>query len=96
MSESLSCPIAAIHQAGIETVQELLLLGSALEKEHVEQNVGHLSEQRHRDVLLALYRDRLDYRSARSKFGVPAKELNEFHQAALVECLARTDRRMPT
>ncbi|MDH3726708.1 MAG: sigma-70 family RNA polymerase sigma factor [Myxococcales bacterium] len=72
-----------IHQAGIETVQKLLLLGTALEKERVEQSVGHLAKRRQRDVLLALYRDRLDYRSARLKFGVNAEELNELHQAAL-------------
>jgi DNA-directed RNA polymerase specialized sigma subunit len=72
-----------IHQAGIETVQKLLLLGSALEKEHVEQTVAHLSEPSQREVLLALYRDRLHYRSARSAFGMNAEELNELHQAAL-------------
>jgi hypothetical protein len=41
--------------------------------------------------LLALYRDRLDVVSARSKLGVGAIELEELHQAALaalVECLA--------
>ena len=76
-----------IHQAGIETVQKLLLLGSALEKECVEQSVGHLSKPSQRDVLLALYRDRLDYRSARLKFGMNAEELNELHQAALVDSL---------
>ena len=88
-----------IHQAGIETVQKLLLLGSALEKERVEQSVGHLSEPSQREVLLALYRDRLDYRSARLKFGMNAEELNELHQAALaslVECLATTDLQMST
>jgi len=72
-----------IHQAGMETVQKLLLLGSALEKERVEQSVVHLPEPSQRDVLLALYRDRLDYRSARLEFGVNAEELNELHQAAL-------------
>ena len=80
-----------IHQAGIETVQKLLQLGSALEKECVQQSVGHLSKPSQREVLLALYRDRLDYQSARSEFGVNAKELNELHQAALaalIECLA--------
>jgi RNA polymerase sigma factor (sigma-70 family) len=85
--------VSRIHQAGIETVQKLLLLGRALEKEHVEQSVGHLAEPRHREVLMALYRDRLDYRSARAKFGMNAEELNTLHQAALgalVECLAPT------
>ena len=85
--------VSRIHQAGIETVQKLLLLGSALEKERVELSVGHLSEPSQREVLLALYRDRLDYRSARSEFGVNAKELNELHQAALdalIEGLAPT------
>ena len=72
-----------IHQAGIETVQKLLLLGSALEKERVKQTVAHLPKTRQREVLLALYRDRLDYRRARLKFGLNAQELNELHQAAL-------------
>jgi len=57
----------------------------------VEQSVGHLSEPRQREVLLALYRDRLDYRSARLKFGVNAMELNELHRGALdalIESLA--------
>jgi hypothetical protein len=85
--------VSRIHQAGLETVQKLLLLGSALKKEHVEQSVGHLSETSQREVLLALYRDRLDCRSARSKFGVTAEELNGLHQAALdalVECFVPT------
>jgi RNA polymerase sigma factor (sigma-70 family) len=72
-----------IHQAGMETLQKLLLLASALEKERVEQSVGHLAKRRQRDVLLALYRDRLDYRRARLKFGLNAQELNELHQGAL-------------
>lgn len=67
---------------GIATVKKLLLVGSALEKECVEQSVGHLSDPSQRDVLLALYGGRLDYRSARLKFGVNATELNEVHQAA--------------
>ena len=79
------------HKAGVETVQKLLLLGNTLEQEHVEQSVVHLSERRHREVLLALYRDRLDYPSARSELEVGATEFEELHQAALaalVECLA--------
>ncbi|MBT8464891.1 MAG: protein kinase [Deltaproteobacteria bacterium] len=72
-----------IHEAGIETVQKLLLLGSALEEERVEQSVAHLLDAHQREVLLALYRDRLDYRSARLKFGLNAEELNGVHQAAL-------------
>ena len=72
-----------IHQAGVETVQKLLLLGNTLEQEHVEQSVVQLSEPPHRDVLLALYRDRLDYPSARSRLGVGATDLEELHQAAL-------------
>jgi len=79
--------VSRIHQAGIETVQKLLLLGSALEKERVELSVGHLAEPSQREVLLA--RDRLDYRRARSKFGVNAKELNELHQAALDALIER-------
>jgi len=75
--------ISRFHKAGVETVQKLLLLGSALEGEHVTQSVRQLSERRHREVLLALYRDRLDYPSARSKLGVGATELEELHQAAL-------------
>ena len=79
------------HKAGVETVQKLLLLGNTLEQEHVRQSVVHLSKPRHSEVLLALYRDRLDYVSARSKLGVGAIELEELHQAALtalVDCLA--------
>jgi serine/threonine-protein kinase len=75
--------ISRFHKAGVETVQKLLLLGSALEGEHVTQSVRQLSEQRHREVLLALYRDRLDCPSARSTLGVGATELEELHQAAL-------------
>ena len=75
--------IFRFHSAGVETVQKLLLLGSALEQEHVEQSVAQLPEHVQREVLLALYRDRLDYPSARLKLGVGATELNELHQAAL-------------
>jgi RNA polymerase sigma factor (sigma-70 family) len=75
--------ISRFHKAGVETVQKLLLLGSALEKEHVAKSVAQLSERRPREVLLALYRDRLNYPSARSKLGVGATELEELHQAAL-------------
>jgi len=75
--------ISRFHSAGVETVQKLLLLGTALEQEHVAQSVAQLSERRPREVLLALYRDRLDYPSARSKLGVGATELEELHQAAL-------------
>jgi len=75
--------ISRFHSAGVETVQKLLLLGSALEQEHVAKSVAQLSERRHRELLLALYRDRLDYPSARSKLGVGATELEELHQAAL-------------
>ena len=83
--------ISRFHSAGVETVQKLLLLGSALEQKHVVHSVAQLSERRPREVLLALYRDRLDYPSARSKLGVAATELEELHQAALaalIECLA--------
>ena len=75
--------ISRFHSAGVETVQKLLLLGSALEQEHVAKSVEQLSERRPREVLLALYRDRLNYPSARSKLGVGATELEELHQAAL-------------
>ncbi len=75
--------ISRFHSAGVETMQKLLLLGSALEQEHVAKSVAQLSERRPREVLLALYRDRLDYPSARSKLGVGATELEELHQAAL-------------
>ena len=75
--------ISRFHKPGVETVQKLLLLGSALENEHVAQSVVQLSEPRHPEVLLALYRDRIDYMSARSKLGVGATELEELHQAAL-------------
>jgi len=75
--------ISRFHSAGVETVQKLLLLGSALEQEHVAKSVAQLSERRPREVLLALYRDRLDYPSARSKLGVGATELEELHQASL-------------
>ena len=54
-------------------------------------SVAQLSERRQREVLLALYRDRLDYRRARAKFGVNAEELNGLHQGALdalIECVA--------
>ena len=70
-------------RTGVETVQKLLLLGSALEQEHVAKRVAQLAERRHREVILALYRDRLDYPSARSKLGVGVTELKELHQAAL-------------
>ena len=75
--------ISRFHSAGVETVQKLLLLGSALEQEHVAKSVVQLSERRPKEVLLALYRDRLDYPSAPSKLGVGATELEELHQAAL-------------
>jgi len=75
--------ISRFHSAGVETVQKLLVLGSALEQEHVAKSVAQLSERRHRELLLALYRDRLDYPSARSKLGVGATELEALHQAAL-------------
>ena len=90
--------ISRVHKAGVETMQKLLLLGSALEKEHVAESVGHLSKPRHREVLLALYRDRLDYPSARATLGVTAKELEGLHQAALaalVECVAPTISQTP-
>jgi DNA-directed RNA polymerase specialized sigma24 family protein len=67
-------------------------------EERVEQSVGQLAEPRQREVLLALYRDRLDYRSVRSEFGVNAKELNELQQAALaalIECPAPEILEMP-
>jgi hypothetical protein len=66
--------VSRIHKAGLETVQKLLLLGSAVDKERVEQTVGHLPEPSQREILLALYGDRLDYRRARLKFGVNRKE----------------------
>ena len=84
--------VSRIHKAGLETVQKLLLLGSAVDKERVEQTVGHLSEPSQREILLALYGDRLDYRRARLKFGLNAQELNELHQAAL-EALIQSGRR---
>ena len=80
--------VSRIHKAGLETVQKLLLLGSAVDKERV----GHLSEPSQREILLALYGDRLDYRRARLKFGLNAQEPNEFHQGAL-EALIQSGRR---
>jgi DNA-directed RNA polymerase specialized sigma24 family protein len=82
--------ISRIHKAGVETVQKLLVLGSALEKEHVEQSLARLHDPLHRQVLEALYRDRLDYLSARATLRVTEKELEGLHQAALaalVECI---------
>ena len=90
--------VSRIHKAGVETVQKLLLLGSALEKEHVAQSVARLAEPRHRHVLRTLYRDRPDYPSARATFGVTAKEFERLHQAALaalVECLAPALSKIP-
>ncbi len=81
--------ISRFHSAGVETVQKLLLLGSALEHEHVAKSVAQLSERRPREVLLALYRDRLNYPSARSKLGVGATELEELHRAALEALIQR-------
>ena len=75
--------ISRFHSAGVETVQKLLLLGTALKQEHVAKTVAQLSELRHREVLLALYGERLDYPSVRSKLRVGATELDELHQAAL-------------
>ena len=82
--------IVKVQRRLIETVQKLLLLGSALEKDHVAQSVARLAEPRQRELLLALYRDRLDYPSVRAELGVGAKEIEGLHQvalAALVECL---------
>jgi serine/threonine-protein kinase len=90
--------VSRIHKAGVETVQKLLLLGSALEKEHVAQSLVRLADSRHRHVLQAFYRDRVDYPSARATLGVTAKELERLHQAALaalIESLAPTISRMP-
>jgi DNA-directed RNA polymerase specialized sigma24 family protein len=78
-----------IHQAGFETVQKLLPLGSALDMECMEHSMGHLSEPNHREALLALYGERLDYRSVRLKFGVNAEELNGLHRAALDALIER-------
>lgn len=80
--------VSRIHKAGVETVQKLLLLGSALGKDQVAQSVARLAEPRHRKVLLALYRDRLDYPSVRAKLGVGAKEIEGLHQAALTTLVA--------
>jgi RNA polymerase sigma factor (sigma-70 family) len=91
--------ISRFHSAGVETVQKLLLLGGALEQEHVAKSVARLSERRPREVLLALYRDRLDYPNARSKLGVGATELEELHQAALgalIACLVTSASRTST
>ncbi|MGB5694604.1 MAG: hypothetical protein WBM46_03035 [Polyangiales bacterium] len=66
---------------------------------HSQRGVAQLSEPRPREVLLALYRDRLDYPSVRSKLGVGATELEGLHGAALdalVERLATTHSQMPT
>ena len=85
--------ISRFHSAGVETVQKLLLLGTALKQEQVATSVAQLPERRPREVLLALYRDRLDYPSARSKLGVGATELEELHKAALealVQCVVST------
>ncbi|NNE18186.1 MAG: hypothetical protein HKN10_06890 [Myxococcales bacterium] len=70
----------AVRFAGDET-REFCDLRA--EDPKVIPSVAHLAEPRHREVLLALYRDRLDYPSARSKHGVGATELEELHQAAL-------------
>jgi len=91
--------ISRIHKEGVETVQKLLVLGSALEKEQVAGSLARLDDPLHRLVLQALYRDRLDYASARAKLRVGATELEELHQAALealVEFLATTGLQMPT
>jgi serine/threonine-protein kinase len=85
--------VSRSHKMGVATVKKLLLVGSALEKEHIEQSLARLDEPLHRDVLRALYRDQLDYLGARFKLGVSAGELEELHQAALaalVEHLAPT------
>jgi RNA polymerase sigma factor (sigma-70 family) len=85
--------ISRIHKEGVETVQKLLVLGSALEKEQVAGSLARLDEPLHRLVLQALYRDRLDYASARAKLGATRKEFDGLHQAALdalVECVAPT------
>ncbi len=50
--------ISRFHSGGVETVQKLLLLESALEQKYVVHSVAQLSERRPREVLLALYRSR--------------------------------------
>jgi DNA-directed RNA polymerase specialized sigma subunit len=75
--------VSRIHKEGVETVQKLLVLGSALDKEQVARSVARLGESRHRRILQALYGERLDYSSARSLLGVTTKELEDLHQAAL-------------
>jgi RNA polymerase sigma factor (sigma-70 family) len=75
--------ISRTHKEGVETVQKLLLLGSALDKEQIAGSLARLDDPLHRLVLQALYKDRLDYRGARGKLGVTAKELEGLHQAAL-------------
>jgi hypothetical protein len=85
--------VSRIHKQGVETVKKLLVLGSALEQEHIAQNLARLNEPVHRSVLQTLYRDRLDYVTARAKLGVTAKALEGLHQAALgalIECFAPT------
>jgi RNA polymerase sigma factor (sigma-70 family) len=87
--------ISRFHSAGVETVQKLLRLGSALAQKHVAKSVAQLSERRHREVLLLLYRDRLDHASARSKLRVGATELEELHQAALEALVEHGPRCLP-
>jgi RNA polymerase sigma factor (sigma-70 family) len=80
--------VSRIHKEGVETVQKLLLLGSALDKEQIAGSLARLDDPLHRLVLQALYKDRLDYRGARGKLGVTAKELEGLHQAALAALVA--------
>jgi RNA polymerase sigma factor (sigma-70 family) len=80
--------ISRFHKAGVATVQKLMLLGSALEKEQIAGSLARLEDPLHRVVLQALYKDRLDYPSARSKLGVTAEELERLHQAALAALVA--------
>jgi RNA polymerase sigma factor (sigma-70 family) len=75
--------VSRIHKEGVETVQKLLVLGSALDKEQVARSVARLGDPRHRRILQALYGDRLDCQRVRGLLGLTAKELEEHHQAAL-------------
>ena len=85
--------VSRIHKKGVETVQKLLLLGNALEKEQIAASLSRLDDPFHRSVLRTLYKDRLDCRGCQSQawgHGGGARGLHHAALNALVKRVAST------
>ncbi|MGB5524291.1 MAG: hypothetical protein WBM96_17115, partial [Polyangiales bacterium] len=72
-----------VLKSGMEMLQELLEIGSALDAERVASTLEKLSDLRQRRAIALLYADRIEPERAREALGMGSAEFRRLHRDAL-------------